>query len=312
MKRALLDFLVCPSCVPREFYLRVRIAEEVREDIREGHLTCEHCGKAYPIRDGIAFLEPPDPGQTKPENRYETGPVLSSYLWSHYGDLLQDPEASDAYTQWADLMKASPGICLDIGCAVGRFTFEMSRKSDFVVGLDNSVSFIRAARELMLNRRTKVALREEGLLAREVILRLPDGWDRAKVEFVVGDALALPFVSNGFSSVASLNLVDKVALPLKHLLEMNRVAKDSGTQFLLSDPFSWSTEAAREENWLGGKASGPYSGRGLDNITALLIGEKGELGPEWRIETKGDVQWKIRTHANHFELIRSHFVKAAR
>jgi hypothetical protein len=31
----------------------------------------------------------------------------------------------------------------------------MAKKFDFVVGLDNSVSFIRAARELMINRRNR-------------------------------------------------------------------------------------------------------------------------------------------------------------
>jgi 2-polyprenyl-3-methyl-5-hydroxy-6-metoxy-1,4-benzoquinol methylase len=34
-------------------------------------------------------------------------------------------------------------MALDIGSAVGRFAFEMSGKSEFVVGIDNSVSFIQ-------------------------------------------------------------------------------------------------------------------------------------------------------------------------
>ncbi|HBZ54972.1 MAG TPA: SAM-dependent methyltransferase, partial [Syntrophobacteraceae bacterium] len=57
---------------------------------------------------------------------------------------------------------------------------------------------------------------------------------------------------------------------------------------------------------------GPYSGRGIDNVMALLQGEDRQLLPAWRIRQQGHVWWKIRTHANHFELIRSCFVTADR
>ena len=60
--------------------------------------------------------------------------MVSSYLWSHYGDILGDPEASSAYAEWAGLMNGGAGMALDIGSAVGRFAFEMSRTRDFVVG----------------------------------------------------------------------------------------------------------------------------------------------------------------------------------
>ena len=81
---------------------------------------------------------------------------------------------------------------------------------------------------------------------------------------------------------------------------------------LFSDPFSWSEDVATEEDWLGGTERGPYSGRGVENIMEVLKGEKGGLVPEWKIEKHGHVWWKIRTHSNHFELIRSCYVKAVR
>jgi SAM-dependent methyltransferase/uncharacterized protein YbaR (Trm112 family) len=302
---------VCPACLPDEIALKAVIDEQQHEDITEGALTCPKCGHAYPIREGIAFLDPSPPMEGKTVSKYETAPVVSSYLWSHYGDILGDPEASSAYAEWAGLVNGGPGVVLDIGSAVGRFTFEMSRTHDFAVGIDNSVAFIRAARELMVRGRKPVALRQEGNLTREVTVVLPESWRTDKVEFIVGDALALPFRSTSFSALASLNIADKVPFPLKHLREANRVAREKEVQFVLSDPFSWSTEAAAEEEWLGGKETGPYAGRGIDNIIALLRGN-GRLLPAWRIARQGHVWWKIRTHANHFELIRSCFVKAER
>jgi len=233
-------------------------------------------------------------------------------MWSHYSDILSESNASSAYTEWANLMHLNSGIALDAGSAAGRYTFEMSKKSDFAIGVDNSLSFIQSARELMINHQMKIDLLQEGLLTKEDTVYLPDTWDSDKIEFIVGDALALPFRSKTFSSLASLNLIDKVPLPIKHLKEINRVAKEKDAQFLFSDPFSWSKDISNEEDWLGGTDRGPYSGRGIENIIALLKGERTELLPEWRIEKQGNIRWKIRTHSNHFELIRSCFVKAHR
>jgi hypothetical protein len=93
---------------------------------------------------------------------------------------------------------------------------------------------------------------------------------------------------------------------------MHRLAAKQNAQFLFSDPFSWSEDAADQANWLGGTERGPYSGKGIENIMALLTNKTNGWSPPWRIENHGHIWWKIRTHANHFELIRSCFVKAVR
>lgn len=323
MKKDLIPLLICPSCLPGEIPLRGRAVREEGGDILEGELLCRRCERVYPIEDGIAFLDPswplprgsrdPDPlSAARPTSKYETAPVVSSYLWSHYGDLLGDPEATSAYREWAQLMTPSAGMAIDLGCAVGRFTLEMTATSDLVIGVDNSVSFIRCARQLMTDGRIQWELKEEGFITREETLRLPDRWDRRRVEFMVADAQALPFPSGAFHSLASLNLIDKVPFPASHLREVYRLAPRRGAQFFLSDPFSWSEEVADPKDWLGGTREGPFAGRGLDNIAGLLSRETEEWSPPWRVERRGAVWWKIRTHANHFELIRSRYVKAVR
>ena len=257
MKELLLEMVVCPVCLPDEIGLAADINEEERGEISEGRLTCPRCGGVYPVREGIAFLAPPAPAEAKAASKYESAPAASSYLWSHYGDILGDPEASSAYREWAGLLSGNSGVALDIGSAVGRFSFEMSRTHDFVVGVDRSVSFVRMARELMIRGRKPVALCQEGLLTREETVVLPETWRAGRVEFIVADALALPFRSGRFSTVAALNVADKVSLPLKHLQEANRAARGREARLLFSDPFSWSAEIAREEDWLGGKEARP-------------------------------------------------------
>lgn len=309
MKKALLDLLVCPVCLPDEIQLKETIEKATGGDILEGDLSCPGCDKQYCIRNGIAEL---DPNRSLSENKYETAAVVSSYLWSHYADILEDENASDAYQKWSKLMGSHEGLAIDAGAAVGRFTFEMAQKSDFAIGLDTSRSFINTARELMKYREMTVALKQEGNITSDVILSLPPEWDTDNVEFIVADAMALPFRAKSVGSFSSLNLIDKVSSPILHLEEMNRVTHDTKAQFLLSDPFSWSEEAAKEEEWLGGKTSGPYAGKGLENIMALLNNERNQLPPTWDILTHGHAWWKIRTHSNHYEQIRSCFVKAIR
>ncbi len=309
----LLDLLICPECLPGENGLRHEAGLMDGGEIMVGTLFCGRCGVTYEIVDGVACILPSSSaGIAESQNKYETDLTVSSYLWSHYGDIMGESYASDAYRQWADRLPATRGFALDAGAAVGRFTFEMSARCDFAVGVDTSRAFIRMARDLMRNRKATMVLKEEGNLTREADLVLPDGWTSENVEFIVADAQALPFRSSTFAAAASLNLADKIPKPIRHLREIDRVSRKTDARFLLSDPFSWSEEATAEADWLGGTTSGPYAGRGIDNVAAILAGELDGLSHPWTVEGRGEVWWKIRTHANHFESIRSLFVSAAR
>ncbi|MFC1883962.1 methyltransferase domain-containing protein [Thermodesulfobacteriota bacterium] len=313
MKEIILHLLVCPTCLPREENLSCSSDEKVRDDIITGFLTCPRCNARYPIADGIAFVIPKNEfTENSSSNKYESDNILSSYVWSHFGDLMKDEDANTSYGKWSEIISPASGFALDAGCAVGRFTYEMSTKFDFAIGVDNSKAFINMARRLMNDRKTEVVLNEEGFLVEHKLLELPECWDSKKVEFIVGDIQCLPFKKNAFSFTSSLNLIDRISKPLMHLEEINRVSKTENAQLLFSDPFSWSQDIASEEDWLGGTEEGSFSGKGLDNVSELLEGEGGKILPSWNIKKSGSTWWKIRNHRNHFELIRSCFLKAER
>ncbi len=347
MKREILDYLVCPACLPEENRLSLGLSQRSGREISEGNLKCGCCGRAYYIRSGVARLT--EAGGQRPEDGkqnslprfatsvYESPELVSAYLWSHYADLFEDPDASGAYSQWAGQISTDTGAALDAGCAVGRFCFEMSRKFDLVIGVDLSEAFISTARKIMQERKMTFQLKEEGRILSERTFFLPDLWDSNKVEFIVADASALPFRSGSFACVASLNLLDKVARPLDHISETCRMAIPGQAQLLISDPFSWSESACAPDKWLGGAPGGRFAGFGIDNIINLLsdagapllagneagfqtevsllpgsrVGARG-MSCMWKIARSGAVWWKIRNHRNHFELIRSLFVKAER
>ncbi|MCX7988672.1 MAG: hypothetical protein N2647_04450, partial [Thermodesulfovibrio sp.] len=117
---------------------------------------------------------------------------------------------------------------------------------------------------------------------------------------------------NLFTKVASLNIVDKVPFPINHIKEMDRVSAFSNAQILISDPYSWSEEVARIEDWLGGKEEGEFKGFGQDNVAKILEGFGGYLEHPWKVVDRGTMLWRIRNHRNHSELIKSLYVKAIR
>ena len=313
MNKLLLDFLVCPACLPLEFPLKLFIRESNGDDIISGHLYCKKCAQKYSVDKGIALLLPDARAETSSSQyRYEEEKVVSSYLWAHYSDLFCDYDANDAYSAWSSHFLKTGGIALDTGCAVGRFTFELGQKSNFVMGIDRSYTFVKLARELLKKGCLDFPLTMEGDLTEKRTIILPDKLKNQNVEFLVADALALPFSQKIFAMVSSLNLLDKVPRPLTHLLEINRVAHGDNAKFLLSDPFSWSLDSAKKEDWLGGKKEGQYHGKGLENVCSILTKKNGPLLPPWILLKKGVQPWKIRNHQNHYEMIRSQFIVASR
>jgi SAM-dependent methyltransferase len=313
MKSHLEDFLICPACLPEEISLALVRQEGDDVEVITGLLRCSRCLANYKIVDGLAVLLPQGGELASPaRSKYEEPEVVSSYLWSHYADLWSDAEASRAYVHWAEELVPAGGLALDAGCAVGRFTFELGQRHDFAIGFDSSRSLASVARRLLVGKRLDFTTKQEGYMIEGQTIIVPDSWDTSKVEFVVADAQALPFRRNTFACVVSLNLVDKIPRPLLHLQEMSRTAKETGAQFLFSDPFSWSTAYARETDWLGGSRHGAWTGSALENVQAILEGRTGVVSPPWTVQRQGNVRWKIRNHRNHFELIRSQFLRCIR
>lgn len=312
LKDFLLDILVCPACLPAEQALSLSSREREGGDILEGTLTCKGCGRPFPIVDGMALLLPAPPAASGPaeDAPYEASWKVSSYLWTHYGDLLGEEEATRAYGEWAGLLAPSPGFALDAGCAAGRMTFELARSGGYAVGLDTSPALLKAARTLLVRGSLTFPLKEEGRVYREVTLRLPEAWDREGVEFCLGDAQSMPFRGKAFGALASLNLIDRLPRPLAHLREMTRVAREVEAQFLFSDPFSWSEDFTPEEEWLGGHPETPT--RGIDQVCRILTQSPPGTAPAWSLRRRGRITWKIRDHRNRFECIRSAFLLVAR
>lgn len=313
MKQFLLPHLVCPACLPAEIMLDPTVKKLEGDDIITGELFCKKCRRRFPVKEGIAILLPdPDSYASGGQSRYEERDTLNRYLWSHYADLTGTADVGEANKAWAGCLADNASSAFDAGCSTGRLTFEMAARSTWAAGCDLSLNFVRMARKLAHEHRLTFSLPLEGRIREVFRCELPAGWRTDNLEFVVANAQAVPFARSTFQQISSLNLLDRVNYPLAHLYEMNRVAQPCGASFLFADPFSWSASPAPEERWLGGTTTGKFAGRGVDNVRGLLTGKDGIIVPAWEIIREGNITWKMRSHINHCELIRSEFICAMR
>jgi SAM-dependent methyltransferase len=230
-------------------------------------------------------------------NPYESERYLDEYLLLHYGrpsDVCPFPFIPRELLRFHERLREeyllpvrprAQSRGLDLGCAVGRFTFELGRVADHVLGLDNSKSFIQSARRMAKRQRLTVRAQESGAQFGSHSLVLPRAFQRCNVEFRVGDALDLTtFPDGGFQVVSAINLICRVPRPRQCLGQLARLLAPGG-QLLIASPFSWLEEYSSPSEW--------FTETDLCSL----------LHPHFRLARHGDVPLVIREHRRKYELV---------
>jgi putative 4-mercaptohistidine N1-methyltranferase len=151
---------------------------------------------------------------------------------------------------------------LDLGCAVGRATFELARDFEHVTGVDFSARFIRFALQLKEKGVAHYELVEEGEIVSYHEARMSEwGLDQVadRVEFFQGDATNLKPQFSGYDLVLAANLIDRLHDP-RRFLETIHERLTPGGVLVITSPYTWLEEFTKKENWLGGfrQAGEPY------------------------------------------------------
>lgn len=232
---------------------------------------------------------------------YETPSVLSDYLLFHYGS---PEEILTPEIQWPQGMRDALGFPvrtpsrfsnpaggrgLDLGCAVGRSTYEMSRNCSHVTGMDFSHAFIAAAERLRGGDSISYKRLDEGHLKTNLTARLPQGIAAEKVDFFQGDAMDLPANLGSFDRVHAANLICRLPEP-ECLLSRLPALLNPGGQLVLATPCTWLEEFTPSGNWPPGE-------------TFQWL-EK-HLGRSFRLLSKADEPFLIRESARKFQWTRS-------
>jgi putative 4-mercaptohistidine N1-methyltranferase len=193
---------------------------------------------------------------------YESDKLLAEYLLFHFGtpeEILPSAcpagmrEALDFPLRTVQCFtQGEVGRGLDIGCAVGRSSFEMARSCRVVTGMDFSHTFIRAAQALQRGETVDYQRLDEGNLQTPRSARAPVDIDLARVSFQQGDAMDLPADLGSFDRVHAANLLCRLPEPLR-LLERLPALVNPGGELVLATPCTWLEEFTPRENWPPGR-----------------------------------------------------------
>ena len=141
--------------------------------------------------------------------------------------------------------RASRG--LDIGCAVGRSSFELSKKCDEVVGIDYSASFIEAAEEIRLKGSINYRIKECGQVDHAATAHIPEHSKPEHLKFLCADAMNLPSNLGQFDCVHAANLICRLPEPAKLLNRLPDLVSPGG-YLVLATPCTWLNEFTPPEN----------------------------------------------------------------
>jgi putative 4-mercaptohistidine N1-methyltranferase len=235
-----------------------------------------------------------------PEAMYETDTAVSQYCEAHYGEMYFGVPIFPV--RCARIANEFVGqrphrTALDLGCAVGRASFELARHFDAVTGIDFSARFIRVALQLKENGNAHYELVEEGEVVSYHEARLADFglWECAdRVEFFQGDATNLKVQFTGYDLILAANLIDRLYDPGRFVASIHERLQLGGV-LVLTSPYTWLEEFTTKENWLGG-----YRQAGEPRMTLDALGEV--LAPHFRmLDTPRDVEFVIRETRRKFQ-----------
>jgi putative 4-mercaptohistidine N1-methyltranferase len=236
---------------------------------------------------------------------YETDRALSEYLLFHYGsapEILPWPAGpKDALFYPArcvsDCLDRSllpiNARALDLGCAVGRSTFELARYCSEVVGVDSSRKFIEVAEQIRRRGSVQYSYPQEGLLHTQATAIAPPDIDRQRVRFEVGDAQSPRPGLGRFDVVLLANLLDRLPDPRRCLQNLPKLVSNSG-QLIITTPCTWIEEFTPTSHWLGGvvRDGQPVSTlQGLHHV----------LDPDFIPVRTFDLAFLIREHARKYQ-----------
>ena len=194
-------------------------------------------------------------------NLYETRKLLGEYLLFHYGsaDEILPDDVPSAMHEALDFAVRTTGHFgnhevergLDLGCAVGRSAFEMSRTCHEVIGIDFSRSFIDAAERLRTGSTLPYQRLEEAHVSTDLEASLPDKFETERLHFETGDAMDLRADLGSFDRVHAANLLCRLPEPQRLLDRLPALVKPGG-ELVLATPCTWLAEFTPPENWPAG------------------------------------------------------------
>lgn len=243
---------------------------------------------------------------------YESDALRDWYLLFHYGSeaeildgagfgagelpsgCLEFPSATVAF---AGLGEGGAGRALDLGCAVGRSAFELSRQAGEVVAIDYSAAFVAAGETLRVEGEVAYRRYRERHLTEPMRATLPEGTIPGRVRFEQGDAMDLRADLGGFDIVHAANLLCRLPDPDRLLARLPDLVRPGG-RLILATPATWMEEYTPRERQPEGETLDYLRCRLSDSFELLEFAELPFLMREHRrkfqLSTSQTSLWRRR------------------
>ncbi|MBT9560491.1 MAG: methyltransferase domain-containing protein [Myxococcales bacterium] len=265
-------------------------------------------GGAETPTQGVAAGGPPsragkhgdlDPGLAGPL----TGPAAPGAVARH---------VAAGFELFGDVAADEAGLALDLGCSVGRSSFELTRRtSGLVLGLDLNIPMVRLARRVLTTGRVNYRERRVGLVYddRDFAASLPSP---ERVDFWAANVLEAPFRAARMGTVAAMNVIDCVPSPATFLHAVERLLAP-GAVGILSTPYDWSAGATPYEAWIGGHSQrGPMAGAAEPLIRSLIGGDHAHAARGLELVGEREIEWHVRMHSRSTVLYQCHLMAVRR
>ena len=311
--------------------------------------TNTNCQLEYPVIDGIPIIVPEILNYIRdnlyhitartdlsgviesvlgdcagPRSHYDVSRQhLSSYAWDHYGDVSYRADRTPAFEAGTtssilsclhaeiELLEHEPrGPMIDLGCSVGRVSFELAEKfAQPVLGVDVNFSMLSLAQSILRGDDCSYPLRHGGVVYEPLS---PNGnfSNKNQVDFWACDAQALPFAGDQFGFACGMNVLDSVGSPLSLLNSIGRCLQSSG-EAVLTCPYDWSPTVTSMEHWIGGHSQrGPTHGSPEIFLRTLLTPGAHPQSIEG-LSLTGEIEgypWTVRVHSRSQNIYSTHVV----
>ena len=228
-------------------------------------------------------------------NPYTTDSIISQYCHFGWGENalgVENYPAKCASLALEYMQERPKRKAFDIGCAIGRSSFELARGFEEVIGVDFSARFIQEAERLKESGVLHYVMPTEGELEAFHEVRLEEHGlqeEADKVVFWQADACNLKSIFTGFDLIFAGNLIDRLYDP-KKFLDSLAERLHSGGLLILTSPYTWQEESTPKEKWIGGYRRDGESVTTLEGLHEIL-------DSDFRLLDRRDVPFVIQETA---------------
>ena len=208
---------------------------------------------------------------------YENKKVINSFILSNYfdcspeknlfGSLEIDSEIkytdySTKYAQYAidyylktnclESLEDKTISAFELGCGIGKLTFELARNCKKVIGGEYSAGLIEVCNKLQSTGKYTYEYLIQHDIYNKADAVIDPKIELSRVSFIQVDACYLPSEIGPFDIIISVNLIDRISNPKKCLFELYNKLNKNGI-LIITTPYFWEEKYASKEFWIGGK-----------------------------------------------------------